>query len=73
MIENLALYFRPTNIQEMCGQKHLCSLDAPFRKLLEKQSISHSIFFGPSGVGKTTLAKIIATKMELPFYEMDAT
>ncbi len=57
----------------MCGQKHLCSKGAPFRELLEKKGISHSIFFGPAGVGKTTLAKIIATEMELPFYEMDAT
>jgi len=73
LIENLALYFRPKNIQEMCGQKHLCAKNAPFRMLLQKQSISHSIFFGPAGVGKTTLAKIIATQMELPFYEMDAT
>ncbi|NOX16453.1 MAG: replication-associated recombination protein A [Epsilonproteobacteria bacterium] len=72
-MENLALYFRPKNIQEMCGQKHLCAKNAPFRMLLQKQSISHSIFFGPAGVGKTTLAKIIATQMELPFYEMDAT
>ncbi len=73
MIDNLALYFRPKNIKDMCGQKHLCGKDASFRKLLEKQSISHSIFFGPAGVGKTTLAKIISTQMELPFYEMDAT
>ena len=73
MIDNLALRFRPKKIDDICGQKHLCAKNAPFRKLLEKQSISHSIFFGPAGVGKTTLAKIISTEMELPFYEMDAT
>ena len=73
MIENLALKFRPANIDEMCGQKHLCAKGAPFRELLQKRSISHSIFFGPAGVGKTTLAKIISIQMELPFYEMDAT
>jgi len=73
LIDNLALHFRPKNIDDICGQKHLCSKEAPFRKLLEKQSISHSIFFGPAGVGKTTLAKIISSQMELPFYEMDAT
>ena len=73
MIDNLALRFRPKNIDDICGQKHLCAKNAPFRKLLEKQSISHSIFFGPAGVGKTTLAKIISIEMELPFYEMDAT
>lgn len=73
LIENLALKFRPKNIDEICGQKHLCAKNAPFRELLEKRSISHSIFFGPAGVGKTTLAKVISTQMELPFYEMDAT
>ncbi len=73
LIENLALKFRPKNIDEICGQKHLCAKKAPFRVLLEKRSISHSIFFGPAGVGKTTLAKVISTQMELPFYEMDAT
>lgn len=51
----------------------MCAPNAPFRKLLEKQSISHSIFFGPAGVGKTTLAKIVAKSMELPFFELDAT
>jgi len=71
--DNLALKFRPQKIDEVCGQEHLCSKDAPFRKLLEKRAISHSIFFGPAGVGKTTLAKIVSTRMELPFYEMDAT
>ena len=73
LINNLALKYRPKNIEEVCGQKHLCSKEAPFRKLLEKQSISHSIFFGPAGVGKTTLAKIVAKEMELPFFELDAT
>ena len=73
MIENLALKFRPKNIDEICGQKHLCAKGSPFRELLQKRGISHSVFFGPAGVGKTTLAKIIATQMELPFYEMDAT
>ncbi len=73
LINNLALKYRPKTIKEVCGQKHLCSSDAPFRKLLEKKSISHSIFFGPAGVGKTTLAKIVAKEMELPFFELDAT
>jgi len=73
LIENLALKFRPQNIEGLCGQRHLCSEGMPFRKLLEKKSISHSIFFGPAGVGKTTLAKIVANKMELPFFELDAT
>ncbi|MDX1808646.1 MAG: replication-associated recombination protein A [Sulfurospirillaceae bacterium] len=72
-MNNFSLKFRPSSIDEMCGQKHLCSPNAPFRVLLEKQSISHSIFFGPAGVGKTTLAKIVAKSMDLPFFELDAT
>ncbi|WP_331776024.1 replication-associated recombination protein A [Sulfurospirillum sp. 1612] len=72
-MNNFSLAYRPSHIEEMCGQQHLCAPDAPFRKLLEKKSLSHSIFFGPAGVGKTTLAKIVAKSMELPFFELDAT
>ena len=55
------------------GQEHLTSLDAPLRILCEKQLLCHSFFYGPAGVGKTSLAKIIASKMDMPFYEFNAT
>lgn len=73
MIDNLALKLRPKNIEELAGQKHLSSPNSPFYKLLKSRTIPHSIFFGPAGVGKTTLARIVSKELELPFYELDAT
>jgi len=57
----------------MIGQEHLVSDGAPLRVLCEKGSLGHSFFFGPAGVGKTSLARIIASVMDMPFYEMNAT
>ncbi|MDD4504779.1 MAG: replication-associated recombination protein A [Sulfurospirillaceae bacterium] len=73
MINNFALFFRPKLIEEISGQKHLSGENSPFRKLLKSGSMSHAIFFGPAGVGKTTLARIVANELQLPFYELDAT
>ncbi len=72
-MENLALKLRPKSLDDFFGQKHLSSRESSFYKLLQAGTIPHSIFFGPAGVGKTTLAKIVSTTLELPFYELDAT
>jgi putative ATPase len=64
---------RPKSFDEMIGQEHLVSTGAPLRVLCEKGSLGHSFFFGPAGVGKTSLARIIASVMDMPFYEMNAT
>jgi len=64
---------RPKTFDEMVGQEHLTSSDAPLRILCEKGELSHSFFYGPPGSGKTTIARIIADVMELPFYEFNAT
>ena len=64
---------RPKIFDELVGQEHLVSLDAPLRILCEKQVLGHSFFYGPAGVGKTSLARIIAKTMDLPFYEFNAT
>ena len=72
-IDNLAIRLRPNSLEEMSGQKHICNENSSFFKLLKSGSIPHCIFFGPAGVGKTTLARIVSKELELPFYELDAT
>jgi len=64
---------RPKTFDEVVGQHHLCALEAPLRVLCEKGTLTHSFFYGPPGSGKTTLSRIIASVMELPFYEFNAT
>ncbi|WP_299805549.1 AAA family ATPase, partial [Sulfuricurvum sp. RIFOXYD2_FULL_44_160] len=64
---------RPKKFDDVVGQNHLCSPDAPLRSLCEGGNLAHSFFYGPPGCGKTTLARIIAEVMGLPFYEFNAT
>ena len=64
---------RPESFDDMVGQEHLTARDAPLRVLCEKDALGHSFFYGPAGVGKTSLAHIIASVMGIPFYEMNAT
>ena len=70
---NLALKYRPKALDEIIGQSHLLSETSPLRKLIESDALPHSFFYGPPGCGKTTLARVIATQLERPFYEMNAT
>ncbi|MDD2368683.1 MAG: AAA family ATPase, partial [Sulfuricurvum sp.] len=64
---------RPKKFDDVVGQPHLCSPDAPLRSLCEGGNLTHSFFYGPPGCGKTTLARIIADVMDFPFYEFNAT
>ena len=64
---------RPKSFDEIVGQDHLVAKGAPLRTLCEKGALGHSFFYGPAGVGKTSLARVIASVMELPFYEFNAT
>jgi len=64
---------RPKSFDEIVGQEHLVAKGVPLRTLCEKGALGHSFFYGPAGVGKTSLARVIASVMEMPFYELNAT
>ena len=68
----LAARMRPRNLDEFVGQKHLVGEGRVLRNLIERDSISSMIFWGPPGVGKTTLAQIIATKTDAQFITFSA-
>ena len=69
----LADRIRPTNIDEVAGQRHLLGEGKILRKIIESGDIPNLIFYGPSGVGKTTVAKIIASKTGKKLCYLNAT
>ena len=66
-------HLRPKTFDDLVGQEHLSAKNAPLRVLCEKGVLGHSFFYGPAGCGKTSIARIIANIMKLPFYEFNAT
>ena len=72
MAAPLAERLRPTSLDDYIGQKHLVGQNAVLRKMIDSGRISSFILWGPPGVGKTTLAQIIAHKLETPFYTLSA-
>ncbi len=70
--EPLAERLRPKSLDDYIGQKHLVGENCILRRMIESGSISSFILWGPPGVGKTTLAKIIATHVQAPFYTLSA-
>ncbi len=68
----LAERLRPKDLDEFCGQDHLVGRNAGLRKLIESGNIPSFILWGPPGVGKTTLASIIAHKLKRPFFHLSA-
>ena len=68
---NFAKKYRPKNINDIVGQKHLFSENSILYNLITKDKLEHSFFYGPPGTGKTTTAKIIATELNRDFYIFD--
>lgn len=71
-MQPLAERMRPKNLKEYIGQKHLVGQGAVLRQAIETGKIPSFILWGPPGVGKTTLASIIANQLERPFYALSA-
>ncbi len=68
----LAERLRPKTLRDYIGQRHLVGEGAILRQMIERGSLSSFILWGPPGVGKTTLARIIAHELERPFYTLSA-
>lgn len=73
MREPLAQRLRPRNLGEVCGQQHLLAPGRVFRRTLESGRVPNMIFYGPSGVGKTTVARIIAENSGMRLHKLNGT
>lgn len=71
-MSTLASILRPQNLDDFIGQPHLVGNDKPIKLALEKNHIFSMIFWGPPGVGKTTLAKIVANHFQREFHSLSA-
>ena len=72
MSEPLAERMRPRTLDDYVGQQHLVGPGAVLRKMIDTGHISSFILWGPPGVGKTTLAQIVANMLQVPFYTLSA-
>ena len=73
MSKPLAAALRPEKLDDVCGQQHLLNKDAVFRRAIENGAIQNMIFYGPSGVGKTTVASIIARMADKKLFKLNGT
>ena len=69
----LADRIRPTTLADVVGQPHILGQTGLLRRIVESGNIPNMIFYGPSGVGKTTVASIIAAQTERKLYRLNAT
>ncbi|MDO5561823.1 MAG: AAA family ATPase, partial [bacterium] len=72
MVSPLAAILRPDKLEDFVGQNKLMAANAPLRKALEQGQVYSMIFWGPPGVGKTTLARLIAKTNQREFFEVSA-
>lgn len=72
-MEPLAQRLRPRTLDEVCGQQHLLGKNQVFRRTVESGKIPNMIFYGPSGVGKTTVARIIADSTSMTLHKLNGT
>ncbi|MBE6843217.1 MAG: replication-associated recombination protein A [Ruminococcus sp.] len=73
MSSPLADKIRPKKIEDVVGQRHLLEKNKPLRKIIESGTIPNMIFFGPSGTGKTTVARIIAERTNKSLHKLNGT
>lgn len=73
MKEPLAARLRPQSLSDVCGQQHLLAPGKVFRKTIDSGTVPNMIFYGPSGVGKTTVARIIADRSGMTLHKLNGT
>ncbi|MEG1862749.1 MAG: replication-associated recombination protein A [Oscillospiraceae bacterium] len=73
MSQPLASVLRPQSLDDVCGQQHLLGKEAVFRRAIENGTIQNMIFYGPSGIGKTTVAGIIAKMADKKLFKLNGT
>ena len=73
MYQPLADLLRPQTLDEVFGQEHILGENGILRRLVDSGKVPNMIFYGPSGTGKTTVAKIIAQQTNRTLYQLNAT